>query len=368
MKLNEKIGNQMMIGIEGLSLSADEKKFITENNISGVTLFSRNIESPDQLSELNRELQDLRLNTANKAPLLIAIDMEGGRVARLKEPFTIWPAIRNLGDIDSTSLSFKFAECMGKELSAVGINLDFAPCVDVLTNLKNELIGDRALGEDIETVGKHASAIIRGYLNAGIIACAKHFPGHGNTIIDSHEDLPIEDISLKELEEREIFAFKKAFRARVDLVMTAHILYKNIDPDYPATLSKKFLSEILPATGYRKLVITDDLDMKALSKNYDQHEIPVKALQAGANILLYCNEADSPPQAIEDIIKAVENQQISLELLENNYNKVAQLKAERIEHVGPLSKEEQKNIIGCDEHRHIADCIREKRIPEGLST
>tara|TARA_B100001248_G_scaffold261804_1_gene254376 strand:- start:634 stop:1740 length:1107 start_codon:yes stop_codon:yes gene_type:complete len=368
MKLNEKIGNQIMIGISGTSLNEKEKEFITKNNIAGVTLFSRNIENPEQLTELVAELQSLRMHTANKAPLFIAIDMEGGRVMRLKAPFTKWPAIRHLGEIDSATLTYRFAECMGHELMAAGINIDFAPCVDILTNPENELIGDRSIGSDPNLVGKHASALVRGYINSGIIACAKHYPGHGNTIIDSHEDLPVDETDLDTLKEREISAFKKAFRARVDLVMTAHILYKNVDPDYPATFSKKLLKEILPDTGYKKLVISDDLDMKALTKHYDINEIPLHALNAGCNILLYCNEEQSPYIAIEEIIKAVENKKLDLALIEENYKKVVTLKADRIKQVGPLPKAERDKIIGCEEHQNMALCIRENRLPDDIKS
>jgi beta-N-acetylhexosaminidase len=368
MKLNELIGNIMMIGVQGKTLSSEEKNFLTHNNIGGVTLFGRNIESLEQICNLIQEIQDTRLKSANKAPLIIAIDMEGGRVARLKAPFTIWPAIRNLGDLDSAALTFKYAECMGRELSAVGINLDFAPCVDVLTNPKNVLIGDRSLGTDPEIVGKHGSALVRGYINAGIITCAKHFPGHGNTVIDSHEALPEEDLTWEELSNREIQAFKKTFRARVDMVMTAHIKFKNIDPEWPVTLSEKFLQDLIKETGFRKIVISDDLDMKALTNHYDRKLIPVQTLKAGAHVLLYCNEPESHMIGLEAVIKAVESNQIPLEVIKKNYDKMIQLKAERIEHVGPLPKDEIKKIVGCAEHQEISNAVREMRVPEGLST
>ncbi|MCB0347951.1 MAG: beta-N-acetylhexosaminidase [Bdellovibrionales bacterium] len=368
MKTNELVGNIMMIGVQGKSLSTDEKKFLTENNIGGVTLFGRNIESLEQICSLIQEIQDTRLSTANKAPLIIAIDMEGGRVARLKEPFTIWPPIRKLGDLDSAALTFKYAECMGRELNAVGINLDFAPCVDVLTNLQNVLIGDRSLGEDPEIVGKHGSALVRGYINSRIITCAKHFPGHGNTVIDSHEALPEEDLTWDQLSNREIQAFKKTFRARVDMVMTAHIKFNNIDPEWPVTLSEKFLQDLIKETGFRKIVITDDLDMKALTNHYDKKIIPVQALKAGAHVLLYCNEPESHKIGLEAVVKAVESGEIPLEVIKKNYDKMIQLKAERIEHVGPLPKDEIAKIVGCAEHKFIAESVREMRVPEDLST
>src|SRR5580704_755709 len=160
--MRDKIGQLMIIGLKGKALTQDEAEFIVLNNIGGVILFPRNIESPEQLHSLCKSIQQLRQKTPDKLPLFISIDMEGGRVARLKKPFTEWPPIAKLGKIDSTSLSFKMALAMGEELSAVGINLDFAPCVDVLTNPENVLIGDRSLSTDPEQVAKHASALVRG--------------------------------------------------------------------------------------------------------------------------------------------------------------------------------------------------------------
>lgn len=186
MKTNQLIGQHVLIGCSGLALTQDEKKFIVENNISGVVLFSRNVSEPKQVRDLCDEIQSLRQLTPEKTPIYTAIDMEGGRVARLKAPFTIWPPLKKLGDLDSPQTSFEFAYAMGMELKAVGINLDFAPCIDIFTNPKNTVIGDRAVSTDPEMVAKHASALIRGYIKAGVIPCAKHFPGHGDTIIDSH--------------------------------------------------------------------------------------------------------------------------------------------------------------------------------------
>lgn len=367
--VRQKVGQATMIGISGKTLTEDEKKFITENNIGGVTLFSRNIETPQQLHKLTTELQALRNKQADRAPLLIAIDMEGGRVARLKAPFTQWPPLKKIGDLDSPSVAFKFAESMGAELQAIGVNLDFAPCVDVLTNDKNTIIGDRSLSTDPEIVGKIASALVRGYIKSGVIPCAKHFPGHGNTLLDSHFDLPIEEVSLQTLITRELSPFKKAFRARLDLVMTAHILYKNIDPEWPATLSKKILTDLLRnECGYRALVISDDLDMKALRNLYDPSFIAVKAIDAGINILLYCNEFDTPPQGLDAIEKAVTDKKLSMESIENNYQMMLKLKKAKIKQIDPLPLSEASRIIGHPDHLALSKAITLGQIPEGLTT
>ena len=366
--LRKTIGQCFIIGIQGPSLSAEEKRFITQNNIGGVILFARNIIEPKQLHSLCAEIQSLHLQSPDRAPLFIAIDMEGGRVARLKAPYTQWPAMRNLGEMDSPSLAFKFAQAMGEELYVTGINLNFSPCVDVLTNPDNALIGDRAFGSDPDLVGRLSSALVRGFLKANVIPCAKHFPGHGNTLIDSHEDLPVEEVSLETLKSRELQAFKKAFRARVDMVMTAHILYKNIDPDWPATLSEKFLNEILIETGYKKLVITDDLDMKALTKHHDRKILPVKAIQAGAHIMLYCNDPESHQIGLDAVEEAAKNGEIALAILERNRDMVVALKKSRIKNLEHIEFEEAARRIGHPDHLQLAKAIANQELPADIST
>ncbi len=319
----DKIGQLLIIGVRGKILTQDEAEFIVKNNIGGVVLFARNIESPEQVHQLCTQIQATRHKTRDKLPLFIGIDQEGGRVARLKAGFTPWPAMGLLGKLDSTSVAFKLAMCMGAEMRAVGINLDFAPCVDVFTNPKNTVIGDRALSSDPEQVAKLASALVRGFIKSGIIPCAKHFPGHGNTLVDSHEDLPVENIDLDRLKSVELVPFKKVFRARLDMVMTAHIQFPKIDPQYPVTLSEIFIKKMLrEELRYRQLVVTDDLDLGALAKNYSVAEIAVRALEAGNDILLYCNKFDHPQIAIDAIEKALkdparlpsENERLSVRL------------------------------------------------------
>ena len=347
MKLNELIGQHMLIGVSGLTLTTDEKKFIVENNISGVVLFSRNLSTPEQIRDLCAEIQSLRHKMASRAPLFIGIDMEGGRVHRLKSPFTQWPPLKTIGDLDAPTVAFQFAHQMGMELMSVGINLDFAPCIDVYTNPKNTVIGDRAVSSDPHQVEKMASALVRGYIKSGILSCAKHFPGHGHTIIDSHEELPIEEADLKRLNEVELVPFRKALRSRVDMVMTAHILFKSVDKDWPVTLSEIFLKKILrDDLKYKGLVITDDLDMKAMAKHYDKGFIPVRSLQAGADLLLYCNEPESPPVAIETILNAVAQGQHSESELNYTLGRILDVKKIKMISPDPRPISDAMEIIG----------------------
>lgn len=365
--MEKEIGQLFFIGLSGTTLTNEERDFIVNNNIGGVTLFGRNVESPEQVYNLCSDLHNLK-SEMNNIPLAIGIDMEGGRVHRLKPPFTKWPAARKLGDLDSTSLAFKFALGMGEELRAIGINLNFAPCVDIFTNPKNTVIGDRSFGTNPEIVAKMASAITRGYIKAGVMPCAKHFPGHGNTLVDSHDDLPIEETSMEQLEERELIPFKKAFRARMDFVMTSHILFKNIDPDHPVTLSKKIITDKLRnELRYKNIVITDDLDMGALSKNYSTEEIPVRALQAGCDILLYCNKPEVPPIAINAVKEALANGDISEEQVKNSIQKIVDIKSKKMNIEMP-TLDDALSIINNEEHQKIAEAISTGNVPEEFKT
>ncbi|MEN0059838.1 MAG: beta-N-acetylhexosaminidase [Bdellovibrio sp.] len=361
------IGQHFFIGISGHALTKEEKDFIVENNIGGVCLFGRNIAEPKQVHDLCSEIQSLRHLQKDKAPLFISIDMEGGRVHRLKPPFTVWPALKKLGDLDAPTASFHFANRMGQEMKAVGINLDFAPCVDVLTNEKNTVIGDRSISSDPNMVAKHASALVRGYIKAEIITCVKHFPGHGNTFIDSHEDLPKEDISLQELEERELVPFKKTFKSRVDMVMTSHILFPQIDPQWPATLSEIFIQKIIrDELRYRGLIVTDDLGMKAMTKHYGLAEVPVRALQAGVDLLLYCNDFDVPPQALEAVLEATAQGTLTAERLQESHQRILEFKKAKIPHPDPMPFAEAIKLIGHPDHLKIASAISNLQMPEGL--
>jgi beta-N-acetylhexosaminidase len=363
----DKIGQLFIIGIRDKVLTQDEAEFIITNNIGGVILFARNIESPKQVHELVQSIQSLRHKTRDKLPLFIGIDNEGGRVARLKAPFTVWPAVARLGKIDSTSLTFKFGVAMATELRAVGIHLNFAPCVDVLTNPKNTVIGDRALSADPEQVAKLASALVRGYIKGGVIPCAKHFPGHGNTLLDSHEALPVEESDLQRLRDVELVPFKKVFRARLDMVMTSHIQFPKIDPEFPVTLSRKFIQEVLRGElRFRSLVISDDLDMKALAKNYPTDQIPVMAFQAGCDLLLYCNEFDHPQIALDAMNKAVKEHKISAKQIDESYNRVVELKKDVLQNPDPEDFAKVSKLIGNAEHQRLAAAIASGDIPADL--
>ncbi len=354
MNLKSQLGQMFFIGISGTTLTQEEKDFIVENDIGGIILFSRNVKDPEQILKLTTDIQNLSKKTESKLPFVISIDMEGGRVHRLKKPFTIWPAMRHLGVSDSPQLAYDIGQGIANELAAVGINLDYTPCLDVLLNPKNEIIGDRSFGSDPDHVAKMASGLIRGFKKVGVMTCVKHFPGHGYTSIDSHEDLPIDDRTWDKLLSTEASAYKKVFKSKVEFLMTAHILFKNIDPEYPVTLSEKFIQHYLTdELGFRNLIMTDDLDMKALSKNKSASELTYMSYLAGADIFLFCNEPKSHTEGVQSMQDRLG--QLDPERIKVSFDKILNIKTQLTENWNPPDL----SIIGCDEHQALAKKLLE---------
>lgn len=277
------LGQLFMTGVSGLSLTEEEKSFICDNNIGGVILFKENYQDPAQLAELINSIQILR----DEYPLFIAVDQEGGRVRRFKTHFTQFPSMMEIGKKDSPKLTFDIHKAIGEELLACGVNMNFSPCCDVLTNESNKVIGDRSFGSNTEEVEKHASAAIRGLHTGGVLACSKHFPGHGGTTKDSHFDLPYVKTSMEDLKSIELGPFVKASKSRVEFMMMAHLVVDAIDPDNPCTLSSKAYEFLRSELKYKKIIISDDMEMKAITDRYSYREAASLALNAGVDILEY---------------------------------------------------------------------------------
>jgi beta-N-acetylhexosaminidase len=249
----------------------------------------------------------------------------------------------------------------------MGVNLNLAPCADILTNPNNKVIGDRSFGTNAETVEKFVSAAIRGLQVHNMMSCAKHFPGHGNTLLDSHEALPVEQKTWEELEKFEVEPFKRCFRAKLPLVMTSHIMFPKIDPVWPCTLSETMLTKILrEQVRFRGLTITDDLGMKALTLHHTVGQIAVRALKAGANILLFCNEPEAPGIAIEAIEQAITEKQLNLQTLADNAKRVLELKEEYLKECEPMADDELRYVVGNAEHQRLSEAIASGKVPEDL--
>jgi beta-N-acetylhexosaminidase len=277
------LGQLIFTGLSGLVITEDEKKFISKEDIGGVILFSKNYESPAQLAELVNSIQVLR----KEYPLFICTDHEGGRVVRFKTHFTQFPPMLEIAKLDSPKIFFEVASIMADELLACGVNLNLAPVCDIWNNDQNKVIWDRAFGKDHETVSKLISPMIRGFQTKGILSCAKHFPGHGNTLKDSHYDLPIIKKSLEKIRQEEFQPFIKAIKARVDIIMMAHIIVEEIDSTLPCSLSPKAHELLRSELKYKGLILSDDMQMKAITDHRGTGEAAMMAISAGSDLVEY---------------------------------------------------------------------------------
>lgn len=345
----KKLGECFIIGIEGKTLADDTSAFLSQAGIGGVILFTDNYESPEQLVQLTNSIQDCR----TQQPLWIAVDQEGGRVQRFKDPFTIIPTARELGATNSPKLIFEVAEVIAKELAAVGINLNFTPVVDIDTNPNNPIIGDRAYGTDAEQVCKMITGVVRGHVVAKVQPCVKHFPGHGDTDTDSHLELPRIRATLDSLKDREFKPFVRAFKSRGAMVMTAHIVCENIDPELPATLSPKILQEILrEQLRYSRIIISDDMEMKAITDHFGVDEAPLMAKKAGCDLLIYRTEK-AARHAYEVLHRALDQGNLDPKNVIESADRSQNLKKDFFEKYTPADAGQAKTLIGCAAHQEV---------------
>ncbi len=276
---------------------------LTRLPLGGVILFSRNLgesleETAARVEAIERSLRD---------PALVAIDQEGGRVARLRDPFLRLPPMRALGIIDDVALTERVGGALGRGLSSLGFGVDFAPVLDVDTNPDNPVIGDRSFGADPETVTRHGLALARGLGSAGVVACAKHFPGHGDTDLDSHLALPVLRHARERLDAVELAPFRTAAAAGVPTIMTAHVVFESLDAAVPATLSRRVVSDLLRGEmGYRGVIVSDDLEMKAVADRWGVAESAVQAIEAGCDVLLVCKLEENVLAAHEALVMRAE--------------------------------------------------------------
>jgi len=275
-------GPLFLCGVSGTTLTSEERDFIVSNNISGVVLFSKNYFDKKQLKKLTDSIQ-----SASKSKKIIAVDHEGGRVQRFKHGFSSLPSASEISKTLKPSDCYELFSSVAKELREVGVNLNFAPCVDILTNPLCEVIGDRSFGRDVLEVSRYASSAIRGLQENGVMACAKHFPGHGDTLIDSHLELPKSERSFEDLKKEDLEVFKVAFGNGVSFNMMAHLLVSDMDDKLPASLSRKFHEHLKNNLGFKGIIISDDMEMGAITKNYGALESAELALRAGTHLVEY---------------------------------------------------------------------------------
>jgi beta-N-acetylhexosaminidase len=358
--LRREVGQLLMAGFVGTSLPAELRSLAREFSLAGIIFFARNVESPEQVAEVACEASEW----SRELPLWVAVDQEGGRVARFKRPFTEWPPMLALGRSGDPGLTRRFARALAAELAAVGVTLDFAPVLDVLTNPKNPVIGNRALAERPETVGELGAAIIEVLQAAGIAACGKHFPGHGDTAVDSHHDLPVVEHPPDRLRAVEFEPFRAAIRAGVASIMTAHVLIPAFDDERPATLSPSIVRPLLrEELGFDGVIFTDDMEMKAVSARWPVPDACVQAIAAGCDAALICSgDVALQVAALEALIYAVESERLPYARVTDACARQRRMKerflADRAgsgRPPGPLAGPELRAVLGRDEHVAIAE-------------
>ena len=348
-------GELITCGFIGNQIDAELKEILRETQPAGIIFFTRNFESPEHLAELARELKCHR----PQDPFLLSIDQEGGRVARVKTPATLWPPMRDLGTIDDPELTYRVGQTLAFELRAMNMDVDFAPVLDVDTNPDNPIIGDRSFGDHPELVSRHGAALVRGLQDAGIGACGKHFPGHGDTDLDSHLDLPIVSHDLRRLREVEWPPFKASIEAGVGAIMTAHVVMEAIDENHPATLTHKALQFLRNELAFDGVVISDDLEMKAVADRYSVAEMAELGMSSGVDHFLACKQPQVVLELYRAIIHAVEKEIISHEDLALKAKRVRKWK-ERF--YKPPVEPNQLKKVGCEEHQRLAQEILTRKM------
>jgi beta-N-acetylhexosaminidase len=325
MTTEQKVGQLLVAGMEGAAVGADAQTAVTDYQVGGIILFQRNVSDAAQLAALNSSLN--RLNDGY-IPLFLCVDEEGGLVSRMPAEVTDLPSMYTYGKTGDTELARRVGQALAAQCSAFGFLLDFAPVLDVWSNPDNTVIGTRAFGSDAQTVAQMGTAVMAGLWESGVAPVVKHFPGHGDTAVDSHYGLPVVTKTVDELEELELIPFRAAIEAGAPAVMVAHILMTALDSQYPASLSPAVVDGLLRTElGFDGVVCTDDLTMAAVSDTWGMGEAAVLAVEAGCDLLLVCHGADNLTAARAALLDAVNSGRISQARLEESVYRILSLKA-----------------------------------------
>jgi beta-N-acetylhexosaminidase len=352
--LRQKIGQMFMVGVQRESLSGEEQLIMKRYPFGGFILFSRNCRELAQTLSLCQTLWA----TGTEIRPFIAIDQEGGRVHRLPKPFTHFPASGILGQRGDPELAYTVGRATAAELALVGINLNFAPVLDVNSNPTNPIIGDRSFGCTPAVVIQLSEKWIEGLKDGGLIPCGKHFPGHGDTDKDSHLDLPAVERPLEELKSVELPPFVRACRNDIESVMTAHVRYRALDPEFPATLSQRIVNGLLrQQLGYEGVVFSDDMEMKAISKNYGDEEAVALCVRAGIDVILCCHDLAKAMGAFEFLYAEAERDPAVRAQVEMSFRRITRLKQRYLNRFTGAGKRELRERLTQLDHQRIVDEI-----------
>ncbi|MGA7795692.1 MAG: beta-N-acetylhexosaminidase [Candidatus Acidiferrales bacterium] len=344
---------RFMLGFDGDSLPGELAEYLARG-LAGVVLYKRNFTSAHGLRELTSAIR-----RAARRPVLIGIDQEGGTRFALREPFTAWPSAAELGRLGDVESVEQVARAMATELRAVGCNLNFAPMLDLHVNSESPVTKDRSFGSDPNLVARMGAALDRGLRSGGVLSCAKHFPGHGDAAVDPHLDLPVFAGTMQRLESAELVPFAAVVSAGVPLVMTAHILLPQIDPENPASLSRTMLDGVLRRRlRFDGVILADDLGMGAIAKRFGPGEAAVQTLRAGTDMAMLCHDWSAVEPAIAAVRKAKQEGGFDEREWRASLNRIERT-CIQAEAPGPGPSIE---ILGCKEYQRLAEGIR-ARLP-----
>lgn len=323
--LDEKIGQMIFSGVNGTKMTAETKNIIKSYHVGGIILFGNNIKGIAQTVNFMNELKTA--NVENPYPLLLGVDEEGGSVTRMPKGMKSLPSSSSIGALNDPDVSFNVGTILGMQLKGLGFNLDFAPVLDVNSNPNNPIIGDRSFGDNSNIVTRLGIQTMKGIQNEGVISVMKHFPGHGDTGVDSHFELPEVNKSYQNLSELELVPFKKAISEGADVSMVAHILLPKIDETYPASMSKQVIIHILRDDyNFNGIVITDDLTMEAITDHFNVADAAVQSVKAGADLLLVAHDPNLIAKVFENLKAAVESGEISEDRIDESVERIRNLK------------------------------------------
>ncbi|WP_026675734.1 beta-N-acetylhexosaminidase [Alkalihalobacterium bogoriense] len=341
MSLDEKIGQMFMFGFDGLTPNEQIMDLIETDKIGGVCYFKRNTNNPEQVFRLSKALQE-----KSDIPLFLTIDQEGGMVTRLTKGVTISPGNMALGAANDPDGVKQLCEVVGNQLKQIGINMNFAPCIDVNNNPDNPVIGVRSYGEDPDHVALLGTKAVEGYQAANVSAVPKHFPGHGDTAVDSHLGLPIVEKSYEQLKELELVPFKEAVATGVDSIMVSHVCFPAVE-DIPSTLSKKMVTHVLrEEMKYTGVIVTDCMEMKAVLDTYGVEESTIRAVEAGIDLVLFSHTYEFQKRAKHALVEAVHSGRISEKRIDESVKRILSLKQKRLFNEPTSYSEEQLQQAG----------------------
>lgn len=325
MTLEQKIGQIILVGIAGTSIDKATKTMIDEQHVGGFIFYKNNF---TDLNGSIRLVNDLKsANNGNPIPLFLSVDQEGGKVSRLPKDFAAIADSAKVGRTNDVSLAEQMGTLLARELQVMGLNVNFAPVLDINSNPNNPIIGNRSFGNNAELVTKMGLSEMKGLREGGTIAVVKHFPGHGDTTTDSHLDLPVVNKTTDQLEKLEWIPFKASIKEKADAVMIAHILFPLIDSDAPASFSKVIIGQQLRGMlGYDGVVITDDMTMGAIAKNYGIEEASVRSIEAGSDIILIAHGYNTQKKVYDKLLQSVKSGLIKGSRIDESVYRILSLK------------------------------------------